>query len=244
MATGSDWADFRREGCQATDHCSRQRFNICWHKDHWISLMRWWEIFHLRLWQGYQIILTRCQNDFRPHLCFKPKQIFLKPNTVFFVLKPNQTVKHTRQIEKCKEKNEEHRKQAIDFSQIPAWSIERGDINLSLTTFPQLHRWQEHLREEDEHGKQPSGRFDVILTAASLKAMLRHTVLKMTYLWLTWWRIPVRTQFQNCPRFQEVGRFICESHQSWLLVEKSWRAFWFEAAFVRLSAPPFFFPPH
>lgn len=93
MATGSDWADFRREGCQATDHCSRQRFNICWHKDHWISLMRWWEIFHLRLWQGYQIILTRCQNNFRPHLCFKPKQIFLKPNTVFFVLKPNQTIK-------------------------------------------------------------------------------------------------------------------------------------------------------
>lgn len=226
MASGSDWA----EGCQATDHCSRQRFNICRHKDHWISLMRWWEIFSL------------IRGD--KTKCFKPKQIFLKPNTVFFVLKPNQTVKHTRQIEKCKEKNEEHRKQAIDFSQIPAWSIERGDINSSLTTFPQLHRWQEHLREEDEHGKQPSGRFDVILTAASLKAMLRHTVLKMTYLWLTWWRIPVRTQSQNCPRFQEVGRFICESHQSWLLVEKSWRAFWFEAAFVRLSAPPFFFPPH
>lgn len=78
MASGSDWA----EGCQATDHCSRQRFNICRHKDHWISLMRWWEIFSL------------IRGD--KTKCFKPKQIFLKPNTVFFVLKPNRTIKtHT-----------------------------------------------------------------------------------------------------------------------------------------------------
>lgn len=37
------------------------------------------------------------------------------------------------------------------------------------------------------------------------KAMLRHPVLKMSYLWLTWYRISVRTQI--CPCFHELCLF-------------------------------------
>ena len=110
-------AHFRWEGCQATDHCSRQCFNICRHKNHWISLMRRWEIFHLCLWQGDHIILTRCQSNFQPHL-WGQNQVFEAEINLFLTL--TQTIStHTlnRKIQRKEWKNTENKRSISHRSQ-------------------------------------------------------------------------------------------------------------------------------
>lgn len=69
------------------------------------------------------------------------------------------------------------------FLQISAYSVRRGDIDLSFDVHfspPQLTETPERSRRNRESGG--GGGFDVMLTPAPLKAVLRHPVLEMTYL--------------------------------------------------------------